>query len=324
MRGLIVLTLATCVSAIVGLLAGATWFAPATLLAAFSQHHSDAATILWQLRLPRIIVVAVAGGSLGVGGALLQGLLRNPLVDPYLTGTSAGAACAIAIGVVLGIAAPALPAIGFLAGLGTAAVVALLARRGSGIDANRLIVAGVSVSALLSAVITVVLLHASDMDSTQAILSWLAGSPAGRGWPEIRAAVPYAAVGFVLAVAMSRPLDALRLGDQRARSLGVNVGVAQWFILAATSLLAAAAVSLCGMLGFVGLIVPHIARRAVGSGAFALIPASALLGASMSILADAIGRTIIAPSEVPLGVILAFFGVPAFLYLIARTHRSQA
>lgn len=323
MRGLVALTLATIASGVIGILAGATWFAPATFLAAITQHHGDAAIILWQLRLPRVILVAVTGACLGIGGALLQGLLRNPLVDPYLIGTSAGAACAIAIGVVAGVAAPALPAIGFVAGLATALLVAVLARRGSGIDANRLIVAGVSVSALLSAIITVVLLHVNDIDASQQILGWLAGSPAGRGWPELRAAVPYAVIGAIVAMLMSRPLDALRLGDQRARALGVEVGAVEWLILGATALLAAAAVSLCGMLGFVGLIVPHIARRAVGSQAVTLIPACALLGATLTILADALGRTIVAPSEVPLGVILAFFGVPAFLYLLTKKERAS-
>lgn len=282
--------------------------------------HSDAVTIVWQLRMPRVVIGMAVGGSLAVGGALLQGMLRNPLVDPYLTGVSAGAACVIALAILAGVAAPVLPALGFAAGLGTAVLVAALARRGSGIDPNRLILAGISISALFSAIVALAIARANSLDAAQSILAWLAGSMAGHGWTDLRFCLPYLAAGFALALLAVPALDALRIGDLRARAVGLDVDRAQWIILAATSLLAASSVALAGMVGFVGLIVPHVARRITGSDARWLLPACALLGAALCTVADAVARTIVAPSELPIGILLAFIGVPAFLYLYLHSE----
>jgi iron complex transport system permease protein len=284
--------------------------------------QSGAVTIVWQLRMPRVAIGVIVGASLAVGGALLQGMLRNPLVDPYITGVSAGAACAIALAILADIAAPLLPALGFAAGLGTAVLVAALARRGSGVDSNRLILAGISISALFSAVVAFAIARANSLDAAQSILAWLAGSMAGHGWSDLRFCAPYLVAGFALALFAVPALDALRVGDLRARAVGLDVERAQWIILAATSLLAASSVALAGMVGFVGLIVPHVARRITGPDARWLLPASALLGAALCTLADAVARTIVAPSELPIGVLLAFIGVPAFLYLYL--HRDYA
>jgi iron complex transport system permease protein len=307
----------------VSLLAGGSNIAPRTILAALlhPQLHDDLTTIVWQLRMPRVVIAAVVGAALAIGGTLLQGMLRNPLVDPYLTGVSAGAAAAIALAVLAGVSAPLLPGLGFVVGLFTAVLVAALARRGSGLDANRLILAGISVSALFSAIITFAIVRSSSIDAAQSILAWLAGSMAGRGWHDLAFALPYLAIGTVLALLAVPALDAMRVGDVRARAVGVNVERAQWIILASTSLLAAAGVALAGMIGFIGLIVPHIARRIVGSSARVLLPAAALCGAALCTLADAIARSIVAPSELPIGVLLAFIGVPAFLYLYLHQER---
>jgi iron complex transport system permease protein len=307
----------------VSLLAGGSNIAPRTILAALlhPQVHDDLTTIVWQLRMPRVVIAAVVGAALAIGGTLLQGMLRNPLVDPYLTGVSAGAAAAIALAVLAGVSAPLLPGLGFVVGLFTAVLVAALARRGSGLDANRLILAGISVSALFSAIITFAIVRSSSIDAAQSILAWLAGSMAGRGWHDLAFALPYLAIGTVLALLAVPALDAMRVGDVRARAVGVNVERAQWIILASTSLLAAAGVALAGMIGFIGLIVPHIARRIVGSSARVLLPAAALCGAALCTLADAIARSIVAPSELPIGVLLAFIGVPAFLYLYLHQER---
>jgi iron complex transport system permease protein len=274
--------------------------------------------IVWQLRLPRVCIAATVGASLAICGALLQGMLRNPLVDPYLTGVSAAAAAAIAIAVLAGAAPSATPGIGFVAGLGAALLVAALARRGGGIDSNRLILAGVSLSTLFAAIVTLVIVRAQANDYASTILAWLAGSMAGRGWHDLAVAAPYAGLGALLAFASIGPLNALRIGELRARAVGVDVDRAQWVILAAASLLAASSVVLAGLVGFVGLIVPHVARRIVGSDARALLPASAALGAALCMLADAICRRVVAPAELPIGVLLAFIGVPAFLYLYLR------
>jgi iron complex transport system permease protein len=203
----------------------------------------------------------------------------------------------------------------------TAVLVASLARRGSGVDPNRLILAGISVSALFSAVVAFAIARSNSLDAAQSILAWLAGSMAGRGWNDLLFATPYLVAGAVLAVLAAPALDALRVGDVRARTVGVDVDRAQWLILASTSLLASAGVALAGMIGFIGLIVPHVARRLVGTRAIVLLPACALCGAALCALADAIARSVVAPSELPIGVLLAFIGVPAFLYLYLQQER---
>lgn len=308
-----------------GLLVGGTQLPVGDIFAALAHPHTnDASTIVWQLRLPRVVIGAVVGAALAITGALLQGMLRNPLVDPFLTGVSAGAAVAIVAGMSAGVSAAAVPALGFGAGIGTALLVAALARRGAGIDATRLILAGVSLSSFFSAIIAFMLTRLQTTDAAPAIIGWLAGSLAGRGWSDLAFAAPYAFVGVVFAFLSVPALNALRLGDVRAASVGVNVGRAQWIILAAASLLTAAAVTLAGTIGFVGLIVPHIARRVVGSDTRAVIPASALLGATLTIAADAVCRSLFAPTEIPIGVLLAFIGVPAFLYLYLRDQRTAA
>ncbi len=282
----------------------------------------DLNAIVWGLRFPRICIAAVVGASLAIAGAMLQGMLRNPLVDPYLTGVSAGAAAAIALAIAAGIAAPIVPGLGFAAGLATAVLVAALARRGAGIDANRLILAGVSLSALFSAIVALVLTRLAQGGYAQAILAWLAGSLAGHGWRDLIFAAPYTAAGLILAVLSVPALNVLRLGDQRARTLGVHVDRAQWMILTSASLLTASAVSLSGIVGFIGLIVPHIVRRIVGSDTRFLIVGSTIAGSGFMALADAASRSLFAPIEIPIGVLLAFIGVPTFLYLYLRPGRA--
>lgn len=318
--------LAIAIAAMLGsLLAGGTPLAPLQVLHALAHPDGGAiATIVWELRLPRVLIGAVVGIALSVSGALLQGLLRNPIVDPFLTGVSAGAAVAIVLAITAGIALAAVPALGFAAGIATALLVAALARRGSGIDATRLILAGVSLSSLFSAIIALVLTRLQSTDSAPAIIGWLAGSLAGRGWSDLAFALPYAAAGVILAALSVPSLNALRLGERRAAAVGVNVSRAQWLILCSASLLTACAVTLSGTVGFVGLIVPHIARRIVGSDVRYAVAASAFIGAALLVLADALCRSIAPPTEIPIGVLLAFVGVPAFLYLYLRTDRARA
>ena len=319
---LAVLAFAALLACGASLLVGGVTIAPHDVLAALVHPHAGTtATIVWDLRLPRVAIAACVGAALALAGALLQGLLRNPLVDPYLTGVSAGAAAAIALAILAGVAAPFLPALGFVVGLGAAILVAILARRGSGIDANRLILAGVSLSALFSAIVAFAIARADSPDAAQQILAWLAGSIAGRTWSDLRFASPYLLLGTLLAVASIPALNALRAGDLRARTVGLDVARAQWLILGSATLLTAASVTLAGIVGFIGLIVPHLARRIVGSDARGLLPASVLLGAGFCAIADAVARSIVAPSELPLGVLLAFIGVPAFLYLYLHRER---
>jgi iron complex transport system permease protein len=278
----------------------------------------DAGIIVWQLRVPRVAIAATVGAALALAGTLLQSLLRNPLVDPYLTGVASGAGASIAIAVTVGVAPVLVPPLGFCSGLATAVLVAVLARRGPRLDPERLVLAGVSLSALLSAFITLAIERVARGTASEAILAWLAGSLAGRGWSDLAAASPEAIAGALLGAATIPALNVLRLGEGRAASLGVDVVRLQWVLLIASTLLTAAAVALAGLLGFVGLVVPHLARRVVGADLRVLVPASVLVGASLVVLADALARTLAAPAEIPLGVLLAFVGVPTFLVLYLR------
>jgi iron complex transport system permease protein len=278
----------------------------------------DTATIVWQLRVPRVAIAATVGASLALAGTLLQALLRNPLVDPYLTGVASGAGASIAIAATVGVAPLLVPPLGVISGLATAVLVAVLARRGPRLDAERLVLAGVSLSALLSSIVTLAIERLARGTASEAILAWLAGSLAGRGWGDLAAAAPEAILGALIGAATIPALNVLRLGEGRAATLGVDVVRLQWALLIASTLLTAAAVALAGLVGFVGLIVPHLARRVVGADLRSLVPASILVGASLVVLADALARTLAAPAEIPLGVLLAFVGVPTFLVLYLR------
>lgn len=303
-----------------GIAYGGVTIAPDRLAAVLLQrtHDDPFAAIVWTLRLPRVAAGAMVGAALGVAGALMQALLRNPLVDPYLTGISAGAGVAVAIGTVLGLSAAVTAPLGFFAGAATALAVAALARRGAGIDRERLILAGVVLSSLLAAVVTVALMTIARDYTAEMLLAWLAGSLAGRGPGDVLAALPEFAAGLVLAVIAVPALNVVRVGEARAAALGVDVGRLQWTLLAAATLLTASAVVLGGLVGFVGLLVPHLARRVVGDDLRALLPAAFLIGAALVALADTIARTVLAPAEIPLGVLLAFVGVPAFFVLYLR------
>jgi iron complex transport system permease protein len=298
---------------------GAITYSPGDLwsICTAARHDATARAFL-ELRVPRLCDATVVGAALALSGALLQGLLRNPLVDPYLTGSSAGATCAIALAITFGLEASWLPFIAFAASLSTAVLALVLSRMGRGISVNRMILAGVSLSALFAAVVTLVLTLAPSTSAQLSILAWLGGSLAGRGWPEFRFASLYIAIGAGGALLLAPTLNALRLGEGRAQSLGVHPGRAQWNIVIAASLLTAGAVTLSGMVGFVGLIVPHLARRFVGSDARWFLPLAGLLGASVLLAADALARSIAAPTELPLGILLALIGVPIFLLIAYR------
>jgi iron complex transport system permease protein len=303
-----------------GIAFGGAALAPDVLFNALLHPSSggDAATIVWQLRIPRVAIAAVVGGALALAGTLLQSLLRNPIVDPYLTGVASGAGASIAIAATVGVAPALIPPLGFVSGLATAVLVAVLARRGPRLDAERLVLAGVSLSALLSAIVLLAIERLARGTASEAILAWLAGSLAGRGWSDLGAAAPEAILGALIGAATIPALNVLRLGEGRAAALGVDVTRLQWALLVASTLLTAAAVALAGLVGFVGLVVPHLARRIVGPDLRALVPASVLVGAALVVLADTFARTLAAPAEIPLGALLAFVGVPTFLVLYLR------
>lgn len=312
------------VAVIVGAGVGAVSYTPQTILAAIlhPHAHNDASVVLWSLRFPRIAIAAFVGAALALGGTLMQDLLRNPLVDPYLTGASAGAAFAIAVAIAAGIPPPAYSALALGASLATTIFVALLARTGTGLSVERLIVAGIALSTLFAGMTTLVILWTPNSSASLNILAWLGGSLAGHGWPDLGWAAVYAFAGLVLALAAIPSLNALRLGTRRAQALGVDLDRTRWIVVIAICLLTSAAVSVSGIIGFVGLIVPHIARAALGHDARWSLAASIPVGATVLILADTFARSAAPPTEIPLGILLSLLGVPAFLYLAARKPRS--
>ena len=274
------------------------------------------AQILWNIRLPRTIVAALVGINLSLSGAILQAILRNPLADPHIIGISSGAGLA---GIFVMLVFPGhevlvTPA-AFLGAMAAAVAIYLLAWK-NGIRPIRIILAGVAVSAFLGAGISALMIFYSDR--VHGALMWMVGGLSARSWPQVDMIFPYTIVGLVLALAFSRKLNILLLGDEIARSLGLRVEVTRLLLTAIAALLAASAVAVVGLLGFVGLIVPHAARLLVGSDYRFLLPASALLGAAVVTLSDTFARTAFAPVELPVGILMAVLGAPFFLFLLRR------
>ena len=272
--------------------------------------------IIWNIRMPRTIVGALVGINLSLSGAILQAIMRNPLADPHIIGISSGAGLA---GVVIMILFPALEylitPVAFVGAMLAAICIYILAWK-NGIKPVRIILAGVAVSAFLSAGISGLMIFYSDR--VHGALLWMVGGLAARSWPHVSIILPYAAIGLVLALASASYLNILQLGDEMARGLGVNVEVTRIVMTAIAALLAASAVSVVGLLGFVGLVVPHAARLLIGSDYRFLLPAAALLGVAIVTLSDTFARVIFAPIELPVGIIMAFLGAPFFLFLLRR------
>ncbi|MEM8780337.1 MAG: iron ABC transporter permease [Cyanobacteria bacterium P01_G01_bin.49] len=273
-------------------------------------------TILWQLRLPRVIVAMVVGAALGTSGTLLQGMLRNPLAEPFLLGISAGAGLVVVGMVTLGLWQAWIPLAAWLGALLTTILVYLLARRGNTIVVERLILGGVAISSLFGAVQTTLLLLAEE-GRIQAALNWIIGSLNGRGWAELTNAAPYILVALIGATLLGRSLNVLALGDELAVGLGLSLGRSRLLIGGIAALLAAGAVSMAGLIGFVGLIVPHGMRLLLGGNDHRwLIPLSAFGGAFILSLADLLSR--LGSIELPVGVVTALFGSPVFVWLLYR------
>ncbi len=287
----------------------------------------EAETIILALRLPRVALAAVVGVGLAGAGVVYQGIFRNPLADPYLIGTSAGAALGATVAIIRGAdgglgALGAVPAAAFLGALTVSYGVYRLARRGSDVPVEDLLLAGIAVGAFLAAIIS--LLQLGGGESLQRVIYWVMGGFAGRGWAHIAMSAPYAAGGLMLAWLYGRDLNVLQVGEEGALQLGVDVPRVKRILLAGGALMAAAAVATSGLIGFVGLIVPHLMRLVVGPDHRVLLPAAALAGAIILILADLLARTAITPAELPVGVVTALLGAPFFLYLLLRGRRAPA
>jgi iron complex transport system permease protein len=280
--------------------------------------------VLWQIRAPRTLLAMAVGASLGVAGAAQQGLFRNPLADPALIGVSAGAALAAVAGIVLGHHLPPIPFLvplaAFLGGLVASALAFRLAGA-AGADTSGLLLAGVAVNAVAAAG-TGLLITISDDRQLRDITFWTMGSLAAGGWQAVLPAAIATAATLALLLPVTRALDALLLGEAEAAYLGVDVARLRRRVVAATALGVGAAVAACGIIGFIGLVVPHLVRMLVGGRHVLVLPGSALLGAVLLLLADAGARTLAAPAELPVGLLTALLGGPFFVVLLLR--RSAA
>ena len=273
--------------------------------------------VIWNIRFPRNIVGALVGANLAVSGAILQAVMKNPLADPGIVGVSSGAGLA---GVIMLIFMPEasilLTPVAFVGAMLSAAAVYALAWK-NGIRPTRIILAGVAVSAFLGSGISALLVFYSD--KVQGALLWMVGGLSARSWPQVETLFPYTILGLVLALAGCKALTILSLGDETARGLGVPVERVRFSMTAVAALLAAGAVSVAGLIGFVGLVVPHIVRLIIGTDYKYVIPGSAILGSGVLVFCDTLGRVAFSPIEIPAGIIMAFLGAPFFLYLLRRS-----
>lgn len=276
--------------------------------------------ILVDLRLPRLTVALLMGAALGVAGAILQGIFRNPLADPYVLGTSSGAALAAAFGLLAASGSSVLlvPGLALTGALLTSAVVVLLGRDLFGLRTERLLLAGVGIGFFLSAILMLVM-SLAQADGVKRALLWMAGDLAGADWSVVPVAALLMIAGFVLALSRHRGLNALALGDETAFGLGLEPGRERMLLVLAASLLTAASVALGGIVGFVGLMVPHGVRVLVGADARRVLPLAAVGGGMLLCLADTLGRSLVPPIEIPAGVVTALIGAPWFLIMLRRS-----
>ena len=295
----------------------------AGLSALFVDTGGPETVVMREIRLPRAVLGAFVGAALGLSGAAMQGLLRNPLAEPGLIGVSATAALGAVIALQTGIAAAfalALPAFALIgAGVAVSLLLLLAGPRGSSLV---LILAGIAISALAAAGTSLVLNLSPNPFAVAEIMFWLMGSLADRSWTHVWLAAPLILVGGVVLLLTGRGLDALTLGEDAAEALGVRIGRLRLMVVTGTALAVGAATAVTGAIGFVGLVVPHILRPLVGAVPSRLLPASALGGAAMVLFADAAAQGLLPDRDLKLGVLTAFIGAPVFLHLIFRTRRA--
>jgi iron complex transport system permease protein len=287
--------------------------------------QSVIATVILDIRLPRVLLAGLVGAALAVAGATYQGLFRNPLADPYLIGVAQGAS----LGAVTGFLLPAawnvsgfgmIPLLAFIGALFATVIVYALARVGKTLPVTTLILAGVALSALLGSIVSY--LTISSGEKLHSIIFWLMGSFAMSRWSEVGIVLPYVAAGTAVIIIFARLLNVMQLDEEQAQQLGVNVEKFKLILLGAATLITAASVSFVGTIGFVGIIIPHAVRLIWGADHRFLLPLSVLTGATFMILTDLIARTVLAPQEIPIGVITAICGAPFFMYLLRRRKKA--
>jgi iron complex transport system permease protein len=322
---------AVAVAAVAGLVTGPVSLSPVDvvrqLLNLDSGLDARQIAIVEQIRLPRVVLGLLVGSTLSLCGASYQGVFRNPLADPYLLGAAAGAGLGVTI-VIVGAAEGSItpasaPLAAFVGALAAVALAYVLGASGGGrASTASLILAGVAVASFLTALQTYV--QQRNQDTIRQVYSWILGRLSTAGWHEVRLLLPYAAVTWIVLLAHRRVLDVLAVGDDEASTLGVNARRSRLVVVVAASLGTAAAVSVSGLIGFVGIIVPHTVRLLAGRSHRVVLPLSLLFGGAFLCLADLLARTLSSPAEIPIGVVTAFFGAPFFVLVLRSARRSGA
>lgn len=281
-----------------------------------SQNLDSQGLVIWNVRIPRTIIGVLVGINLAISGAILQGVMRNPLADPGIIGISSGAGLT---GIIILILFPEyqylVPPVAFIGAMIAATMIYVLAWK-NGIQPMRVVLAGVAVSAVLGAGISALMVFFSER--VHGAIMFMNGGLSAKSWPQVYMILPYTIVGVIIAFFMAERLNILSLGDDAARGIGLNVELVRFELVALAAMLAASAVSVVGLLAFVGLIIPHTVRLILGSNHKYLIPGSAFLGAAVVVFCDTLGRTVFAPVEIPVGIIMALLGAPFFLYLLKK------
>lgn len=285
---------------------------------------STQSLIIWQVRAPRMVLGLLAGSMLAVAGGTYQGVFRNPLADPYLLGVAAGAGLGATVAIVDiggGLATPSwTPLLAFGGAMVAVALTWIIGGRGLRSSTSTLILAGVAIASLFTSAQTF-LQQQSSPDSIARVYIWLLGSLASASWSSVLLVLPYVAICVAICVAAGRALDVMSVGEDESRSLGLRVRRVRFIVIAASSLGTAAIVSAVGLIGFVGIIVPHIVRLIVGTSYRRILPISVIFGAAFLVFADTIARTVLAPSELPLGVVTAAVGAPVFVLILSLRRR---
>jgi iron complex transport system permease protein len=287
------------------------------------EHASERSSevIILLLRLPRAIQGALVGASLATSGVVIQSLFKNPMADPFVVGISSGAALGASVAILLGYGGLGfLPLLAFFGATAAAFAVYNIAKTGQGVVVETLLLSGIAVAYFLSSITSFLLYSAGE--ALRQIVFWLMGGLWASSWTNIAILTPAFFISFAVLLLFSRDLNALLLGEEPAHHLGINVEMIKRMILLTASLLAGVAVAFAGIIGFVGLIIPHISRILFGPDHRILLPSSALIGAIFLVWSDTLARTVIAPAEVPVGIITAFFGAPFFLFLLRNKRRA--
>ena len=286
--------------------------------------HPQGENTLWQVRFPRVVMAALAGAALATAGALMQGVFGNPLAEPGVVGVSAGAAVAAASAIVFSLTFAGtwtVAVCAFVGGLVTTLLVYFMSRDGGRTEVVTLVLTGIAINAVASAGLAF-LMFLGDTQAREEIVFWQLGSLNGSRWEQVAVVAPMVAVGVVAAIGLAPKLDLLSLGDRAARHVGVDVEKLRMTVIVVVALLTAAAVAFCGIISFIGLVVPHLVRLLAGPGHRLLVPASALGGAVLLVLADLAARTLIAYADLPIGMLTALVGGPFFFWLIRRARRT--